>query len=184
VIPNPPDALPLPPRPNLEQYRKLAKELVTACESNEQGAIESWARRWLEHLAGSQHIVLDDRAATRLGRTAREVARFAESRLSGGARKCVLADAHFVIARSHGFASWPKLAAHLDAVAHASSATADFEAAVDAIVAGDEATLRRLLQATPELVRAARLASIERHSCTTSPRTASRATARRLRPTR
>jgi ankyrin repeat protein len=154
VFSNPPDALPLPPRPNLEQYRKLAKELIKACRSKEQDAIETWARQWIEHLAGRQQAVLDDRAATRLSRTVRDVARFAESRLSGGSRKCVLADAQFVIARSHGFASWPELAAHLDAVAHSSSETADFEAAVDAIVAGDEATLRRLLQAAPELVRA------------------------------
>ena len=151
---DPPDSLPLPPRPNLEQYRKLAKELVKACESNEQAAIESWARRWIEHLAALRGVALDDRVAARLGLTVRDLARFAESRLSGGTRKCALADAQFVIARSHGFDSWPKLAVHVEAIAHASNETADFEAAVDAIVAGDEATLRRLLQVTPDLVRA------------------------------
>jgi hypothetical protein len=154
VFQDPPDSLPLPPRPNLEQYRKLAKELVKACESNEQAAIESWARRWIEHLAALRGVALDDRVAARLGLTVRDLARFAESRLSGGTRKCALADAQFVIARSHGFDSWPKLAVHVEAIAHASNETADFEAAVDAIVAGDEATLRRLLQATPDLVRA------------------------------
>ncbi len=31
------DALPLPPRPNLEQYKKLAKELRQACQSSDGG---------------------------------------------------------------------------------------------------------------------------------------------------
>jgi len=35
MFPNPQDALPLPQRPNLEQYRKLAKELVDAGKTGE-----------------------------------------------------------------------------------------------------------------------------------------------------
>lgn len=33
MFPNPQDSLPLPARPNLEQYRKLAKGLLKACKS-------------------------------------------------------------------------------------------------------------------------------------------------------
>ena len=31
MFPNPQSALPLPPRPSLERYRKIAKDLVKAC---------------------------------------------------------------------------------------------------------------------------------------------------------
>jgi len=37
------DALPLPPRPNLEQYKKLAKDLQHACKPGDPGAIRDWA---------------------------------------------------------------------------------------------------------------------------------------------
>ena len=46
------DALSLPPRPNLEQYKKLAKDLQHACRSGDPGAIREWAARWAETLAG------------------------------------------------------------------------------------------------------------------------------------
>jgi hypothetical protein len=45
------DALPLPPRPNLEQYRKLAKDLQRACRSTEPRAIRDWAADWVSTLA-------------------------------------------------------------------------------------------------------------------------------------
>ena len=37
------DALPLPPRPNLEQYKKLAKDFQRACKSSQPSAIRDWA---------------------------------------------------------------------------------------------------------------------------------------------
>src|SRR5688572_16701648 len=45
------NALPLPPRPNLEQYKKLARDLQDACKSTDPDAIRQWAARWLENLA-------------------------------------------------------------------------------------------------------------------------------------
>ena len=39
MFPNPQDALPLPPRPSLERYKKLAKELVKACKSGDDKAL-------------------------------------------------------------------------------------------------------------------------------------------------
>src|SRR5207249_4527480 len=60
----------------------------------------------------------------------------------------------FFVARAHGFAGWPKFAAHLEALASPNSQVMNFEMAVDAIVSGDGATLRKLLRANPQLVRA------------------------------
>jgi ankyrin repeat protein len=59
--------------------------------------------------------------------------------------------AQFVIARAHGFESWPKFAKHLQALAQANSP--EFENAAAAIVTGDLAALKRLLRNNPKLVR-------------------------------
>jgi len=144
VFPNPQDALPLPARPSLEQYRKLAKDLVKACSSGTPHAIGAWADRWIASLLADSDQRPRDRAAN-------QVEEFAVRVMTGGKRACVLADAQFVIARSHGFESWPKFNAHLDALGHSG---APFEAAAQAIVDGDEETLRRLLREQPELIRA------------------------------
>jgi ankyrin repeat protein len=154
VFPNPQDALPLPAHPSLEQYRKLAKDLVKACKSGDPDAIGRQTERWLASLSGSLGESFTAHARAGLERAAGEVEEFTVRKLTGGARQCVLADAQFVIARSHGFDSWPKFAAHLDALAHSVGDTSDYEAAADAIVAGDEATLRRLLRANPGLIHA------------------------------
>jgi hypothetical protein len=45
MFPNAQDALPLPRRPNVERYRKLAKELVKACRLNEPDAIAGWSTK-------------------------------------------------------------------------------------------------------------------------------------------
>ena len=82
---------------------------------------------------------------------------FARRKLLGtesAGRKCALTDAQFVIARSHGFESWPKFAWHLEALAQKSSPVSRFEASADAIVTGDAATLKRLLLQDPKLIRA------------------------------
>ena len=68
------DALPLPPRPNLEQYKKLAKDFQHACKSGDPGAIRDWAARWAETLARLQglEITPEVRSADRpRGRTSR-----------------------------------------------------------------------------------------------------------------
>jgi ankyrin repeat protein len=76
---------------------------------------------------------------------------FASRKLS---EKCTLANAQFVIARVHGFTSWPKFAQHIESVARPASAISNFEAAADAIVNGDAKTLERLLREHPDLARA------------------------------
>ena len=50
MFPNPQDALPLPPRPNLDQYKKLAKDLLKAAQSADPTAIRTWAAAWIDSL--------------------------------------------------------------------------------------------------------------------------------------
>src|SRR4030095_17265631 len=45
------DAIPLPPRANLEQYHNRAKGLLKACKADDGAAVRAWARQWLESLA-------------------------------------------------------------------------------------------------------------------------------------
>ena len=54
MYPNPATALPLPPRPHLEQYKKQAKDLVKVCKSGDHDAIRSWAEQWIETLLNVQ----------------------------------------------------------------------------------------------------------------------------------
>jgi ankyrin repeat protein len=121
------DALPLPSHPHLGYYKKLAKDLVKACD--DPAALHAWAMRF---------------APDQIERVEKHIR---------SAKIGKLADAQFLIARAHGFASWPKFARHVDALQHAGSADSKFEQAADAIVAGDIATVRRLLDESPELIR-------------------------------
>jgi putative phosphoribosyl transferase len=77
----------LPPNPDLEQYKKQAKELLKACTDAQPEAL---ARIWNHH--------------PRL--------RHAPD-LEAEHRSLKLSDAHAVIAREHGFESWPKFAVRI-----------------------------------------------------------------------
>ncbi len=168
MFPNPQDALPLPDRPDLEQYRKLAKDLVKACKSGSR-EIAVWADRWMAALLGGS----DQR---RISRAASQVEDFALRTLTRPERHCVLADAQFVLARSHGFVSWPGFSTHLDALARSDTETAAFEAAADAIVRGEETTLRQLLRRHPDMAGSTSRAScsIAAYRWTRIPATAKR----------
>ena len=133
------DAFPLPPRPNLDHYKKVAKDLQRACRSGEPGAIRDWATR----LAGTQQEVA---AIERRWRSFTEK----HERIV----RCLLSDAQFFLAREHGFASWPRFAGHIEGLTTTGSPVSNFEAAVDAIVKGDAAGLKNLLRRHPELARA------------------------------
>ena len=63
-------------------------------------------------------------------------------------------DARSVILRNHHFESWAGFAEYREALRRRNSPVAQFEAAVDAVVTGDVATLERLLRENPELIRA------------------------------
>jgi ankyrin repeat protein len=157
MYPNPQDALPLPLRPSVEQYKKLAKELVKSCKSGDSTAVRAWATRWIEALAAVQRERDAPEDGAWLEARADQVARFAHQRLSGHderASRCALAGAQFVIARVHGFRSWPMFVKHIESLARASSPVSAFEAAVQAIVTGDATTLTGLLRDHPELIRA------------------------------
>src|SRR5207302_1983435 len=67
---------------------------------------------------------------------------------------CTLTRAQFALAREFGFASWPQFSRHVEALARAHSPISGFEAAVDAIVSGDLATLEKLLIEHPQLAKA------------------------------
>jgi len=113
------DARPLPPHPDLEQYKRQAKELLAAARHDDAVAIRRIARC---------------------------------PRVREAAAPYALADAQYVIAREHGFDSWPAFGRHLRGL-HAGPVRA-FEEAVDAVVAGDLAALGARLAFDPSLTHA------------------------------
>jgi len=157
MFPNPQSALPLPARPDLQQYKKLAKELLAACKSSDPKAIGDWAARWTRALRKHVGFTSTRHLPVRVDAWVDQVEEFANRKMKAsgaGAEPCSLASAQFVIARSHGFESWPKFARHIEQAAFADSLASRFEFAADAVVAGDLNTLQRLLSENPELVRA------------------------------
>jgi hypothetical protein len=152
MYPNPQDALPLPPDPSVEWYRKHAKDLLAAARSDEADAIRAWADRWVRRSAAWS---VDRPAEGTLTVRADQLTRFAREQLLEGAdSSATVARAQFVIARAIGFASWTRFVRHLEASRSADSPGARFESAVDAIVSGDLPRLTTLLRNTPDLVRA------------------------------
>lgn len=155
MFPNPQDALPLPLRPNLEQYKKLAKDLLNACKSGESQAIRAWADTWVHTLVRLSNLTITPELPVRIERWIDQLDEFARKKLKpSGANACVLSEAQFVIARAHGFESWPRFAKHIEGLARTSSPVMKFELAADAIVSGDTATLERLLRENSDLIRA------------------------------
>ena len=147
------DAVPLPPRPSLAYYRRLAKDLQDACETRADDAIRAWATRWIENVArlrndAMSRQAIEDDTERLLRRWKEQVARRDRS------ERCLLTDAQFVVAREHGFASWPKFATHLESLVNPSSTVSRFEEAADAIVQGDARRLAQLLAEDSTLVNA------------------------------
>src|SRR5688572_17461569 len=108
------DAIPLPPRPNLEQYRKRAKGLVKACKTGDRDTVRAWAREWLTALAelhGATNTSERDGAAgprhlewAQIGREVDRIEKDArESNLlsDAGSGSCTLADSQLFLARLH-----------------------------------------------------------------------------------
>ena len=153
MFPNPQDALPLPLRPNLERYKKLAKDLIKACRSVDPNAIGDWAEAGVKTLVRRSGIKLHRKESVAIRRWTEQVESFAQHTLSNkDGSQCRLADAQFVIARSHGFESWRKFSKHLDELSRKSSVVAKFETAADAICNGDIKNLKRLLAEEPRLI--------------------------------
>src|SRR5260370_3508940 len=148
------NAFPLPPSPNLEQYKKLARDLQDACKSAAAGAIRRWVERWVERLARLHGPVYGPAARGR-DADAEEIER-RWNRLKENTEhvaKCALGGAQLFIAHEHGFTNWPKFARHVRELARNNSQVAAFERAADAIVMGNAPTLRQLLAAHPGLVQ-------------------------------
>ncbi len=153
MFPNPQDALPHPPNPNLEQYRKLAKDLVKVCRTGSSDGIRDWASGFVQHLIQVSRLEVSPNLPVEVSRWIDQVTEFATKTLLHSEHMCALTSAQFVIARSLGFTSWPRLIKHLEEMEHRASAVSEFEAAVDAIVCGDLKTLKDLLSRNPDLIR-------------------------------
>lgn len=148
----PQDALPLPPRANLEQYKKRSKDLVKAANSTNPSALREWARSWVESLMKLAKLKITPQLPVGVEAWIDQLEKFAREEKS--ATRFSLAKAQFVLARAHGFESWPKLAHHIESLAGKNSATSDFERAAEAIVAGDLESLKKLLERNREMARA------------------------------
>lgn len=124
-------------RPNLEQKRKLAKELLKA----------------VKRLDGSSAARFTWNHPRFRGKTAQDVIREGVS----------LTEAQHVIARESGFESWPKLKNYVRLLeADPDGPVAAFEDAVRATIRGDSERLRALLKANPEV---ATMRSTRGHHC-------------------
>ncbi len=150
------DALPLPPRPNLEQYKNLAKDFQYACKSRDPDAVHNWAAHWVEAIARLRNPDITPDLRRQIDADTEHIQQrwLSFKKTHERVARCSLTDAQFFIARAHGFDSWPKFAMHLQAMARANSPVSKFEAAVDAIVSGDSTTLDKLLSQNPELAQA------------------------------
>lgn len=149
------ESLPLPPRPDLAQYRSRAKELLAAVRSGDPDRVRALARRWIAALADRMAAAPEAILPWGVEREVDALVRLVEER--GAARSSEgwkLSDAQLVLARAHGFASWPKFGAHIESSRRESSPDRTFETAVDAVVAGDAETLDRLLREHPGLATA------------------------------
>jgi ankyrin repeat protein len=150
------DTLPIPPRPDLDQYRKRAKSLVAAANSGDPDAVRKWATDWLHALTKSLGVEVNafvqhsfDRAVEGLRKEVNT--RLLKARAEGG--KFTLADAQHLVAQAHSYETWATFSAEIESL-RTGSWTSDFERAADAVVNGDLEALSGLLEHKPDLVRA------------------------------
>ncbi|MCA9131107.1 MAG: ankyrin repeat domain-containing protein [Planctomycetales bacterium] len=124
-------------RPNLEQKRKLAKDLLKAVKRLDGGG----AARFIWNHPRFR------------GKTGQDVIR----------EGVTLVEAQHVIARESGFDSWPKLKEYIRLLeVEPDGPVAAFEDAVHATIRGDAKRLKALLHAHPEI---ATMRSTRRHRC-------------------
>ncbi|HUS37441.1 MAG TPA: ankyrin repeat domain-containing protein, partial [Verrucomicrobiae bacterium] len=127
---------PLPAKPDLAFYTRQAQELARNFRAADPGTM---------YLIRQRHPRLRGRPNTndRNPVTDDEIRR----------TKVTLPDARAIIAGVHHFESWSDFTRHIRELNRRDSATAQFEAAANAIVNGDAKTLQKLLSANPELIR-------------------------------
>ncbi|MGH7678087.1 MAG: hypothetical protein ACRENU_06440, partial [Gemmatimonadaceae bacterium] len=140
------DTLPLPPRPNLEQYRKRAKDLVAVAKTRDPAAIHEWTDAWLRAIAKAVGTEITPFVQHSFDRAVEEIEKRVGEKAASGS--FALADAQFLIAQAHGFPTWSDFAIHIEGPQDA--AGREFEAAADAVVNGDIETLRRMIAQSPK----------------------------------
>src|SRR6516165_5590554 len=113
----------LPSRPNLDQLKHQARDLLDAYKAGDEDAL----RRIRESHA-------------RLAKAAKADIRSARLTLSG---------AQLVIAREYGFASWPKLKQHVESAR--GDASVPIDQLKQAFASDDAAGVREILERHPEL---------------------------------
>jgi ankyrin repeat protein len=147
-----PDALPLPPKPDLDHYKKRAKDLVKAANDSDPTSLEAWAQAWIRSLIQLSNLQLTPNLPASPDDWIARAVRFAREEKSS--RRLTLTKAQFILARAHGFESWPRLAQHIAALQRKNSPASTFEQAVESIITGDKATLESLLKKNPNLIKA------------------------------
>jgi hypothetical protein len=126
------DLKPLPFRSTVEQYQKQAEELLAAHGTGDSQAIQVFHENHPRFLDSKIPWLPKD---------------LPDSEIQSA--KLDLADAQLVIARWYSFENWARLVEWVEA-----APVSKFESAVEAVIAGDVATLERLLRENPDLVRA------------------------------
>ena len=123
------DPKPLPAQPNLEQYKKQAKELLKAYRSADVETI--------------RRVKINHPRFEKLAEPGFDVSKFA------------LADAQLVIAREHGFESWPKFTKRIEVINSEAAARENPVAAFieAAIWHGTLDAAEAILAAHPEIAR-------------------------------
>jgi ankyrin repeat protein len=145
------DTLPLPPRPSLAHYKKRAKSLVKAAASTESDAVRAWGEEWLQTLGRLRGATISPFAQGSFDRAVEGIEQRVRESKPG---RLTLTEAQFLIARAHSFSSWRHFAQHIEQLSGTDTDVDAFEAAADAVVAGDSATLESLLRENPDLIRA------------------------------
>ena len=126
----------LPYHAVLDDYQQQAEALLDALKTHQEAA--EWRFKWMHPRFGDKSVT-DVRAAS-----------------------LDIADAQLVVAQEYGFENWANLAEFTEAVSR-EGPVGRFEAAVEAVVSGDIATLRSLLRDNPDLAHAR---STRRHQAT------------------
>ena len=90
MFPNPQDAFPLPLRPNLERYKKLARDLIKACKSGKPDAIGDWAEAWVTMLVRRSGLQLGRKESRVIGRWTEQVEAFAQRTFSNTPCRCAV----------------------------------------------------------------------------------------------
>lgn len=151
------DTLPLPARPDLADYTRLAEALVEAAESDDSNAVRERCGEWLESIVRLSGPDLTDFVRGSYERAVGEVEKGVSESLENAGedgRGFTLAGAQSLIAGAYSFESWNAFASFCEDDTRQTSEGAEFEVAADAVVDGNLARLQSLLRENPALAHA------------------------------